>query len=56
MYDLGNAIHSTPKGVGKQKAAHTSFPSDFPAWATPIKKVTPIDLRTVISSGKQRAP
>ncbi|WAR63538.1 hypothetical protein PtB15_17B138 [Puccinia triticina] len=56
MDELDNATHSTPRGASKQKLAHSSFPNDCPVWATPINKVTPIDLRTVMSLGKNRAP
>ncbi|EFP88464.2 uncharacterized protein PGTG_14042 [Puccinia graminis f. sp. tritici CRL 75-36-700-3] len=54
MDELDGAVHSTTKAVGKMKLGHSSAPHDSSAWAAPVKKVTPIDLRMVTSSSKQR--
>jgi len=53
MEDFDGAVNLTSKGLGKTRS---STSNDSPAWATPIKKVTPIDLRTVMSTEKQRGP
>ncbi|KNZ51609.1 hypothetical protein VP01_388g12 [Puccinia sorghi] len=53
MEEVDGAVNLTRKGLGKTRP---STSNDSPAWATPIKKVTPIDLRTVMSMEKQRGP
>ncbi|PLW28985.1 hypothetical protein PCASD_19468 [Puccinia coronata f. sp. avenae] len=54
MDDFDGAVSSTGKGLSKMRLNPSFASTDGSAWTTPIKKVTPIDLRTVMPLGKPR--